>query len=591
MSAEEKLNIEVLNHTINDTEFAVIDVETTGLNPERNRITEIGIVKIKNGEITAEYEQLINPEQFIPPSITSLTGITNELVYDKPKFEEIASDVLSFIFSGNQNIILGGHNVRFDYSFLNASLIRAGYNKITIPSICSARLARRLSRSLASKSLSSLKRHFNVFARRKHRAFDDAKATAIILTHFIEQLVTEHEFETIDELLGFQYRKIYSAGKIPARFKKLKVDLQNTPQKPGVYYMLNKNHDIIYIGKAKNLKDRLSSYFYHNVSHTSKIKKLVRYVYNVEWETTGSELSALLLESKMIKTHKPLFNRAITSYRKYPFIKIDVQRLYPKVQKVYEIIPDGAKYYGPFASSFTVDTLIERINKNYKLRKCDDRTLYPAKNRTTCMYYDMSQCGAPCNFTVSANEYKKEVKGVDKFLTSAEDNSAVKLLEREMMLEAENENFETASYLKDNIYDLKKVLLNIELTNSIVELQNYIIKCKEENSGHRWEIFLVVNGKIAKTFSIDLSEQIDEDYLNSIMEDINYLYFRGALFRDYVFSKAHHKFKIDEIDQLKIISNWVYRNYKPSRILKLTVKSTIEDVMKFVLKNKPLHAA
>jgi hypothetical protein len=149
--------------------------------------------------------------------------------------------------------------------------------------------------------------------------------------------------------------------------------------------------------------------------------------------------------------------------------------------------------------------------------------------------------------------------------------------------------------LRDNISDLKKVLLNIELTNSIVELQNYIIKCKDESSENSWEIFLVVNGKIAKTFSYDLSFASDEDYVNNVKEEINYLYFSGALFKDFVFSKAYHKFKIEEIDTLKIISNWVYRNYKPSTIMKMTAKTKIDDVLKFVFKvtaphKKAVHA-
>ena len=145
--------------------------------------------------------------------------------------------------------------------------------------------------------------------------------------------------------------------------------------------------------------------FYHNTSHSTKVKKLVRFVHKVEWETTGSELSALLAESRMIKSHKPRFNSAIKSYRKFPFIKIDVNRAFPKVQKVYEILPDGAKYYGPFASSFTVNNLIERINRLYKLRKCDDINLRPVKNHSTCMYFEIGQCGAPCNFTSTAPEY------------------------------------------------------------------------------------------------------------------------------------------------------------------------------------------
>lgn len=568
--------------SLNDTVFTVFDVETTGLSAVNNRMTEIGIVKIRGGEIIDEYETLMNPGEFIPPYITQMTGITNEMVHKKPAFEELAPQILNFI--GSSGVILGGHNVRFDYSFLNESLLRAGYNRLEYPSLCTARLARRLSRSLPSKSLDSLKRHFGIYTKRKHRAIDDARATAQILSIFIEQLVSEFEFETADEIIGFQFKKIYDDTKTTARFKKLKINLKEVPQKPGIYFMFNKNDEIIYIGKAKSLKERLGSYFYHNTSHSTKVKKLVRYVHRVEWETTGSELSALLAESRMIKSHKPRFNSAIKSYRKFPFIKIDVNRAFPKVQKVFEIIPDGAKYYGPFASSFTVNNLIERINRLYKLRKCDDINLKPAKNHSTCMYFEIGQCGAPCNFTSSAAEYHREVKRVDKFLLSDSEEGAVRFLEREMEIAAGEENFEHASHLRDNIADLRKVMLNIELTNSIVELQNYIIKCKNSIDETSYEIFLMVNGKAAKTYIIDEISKNDAEYLQNIQEEINYLYFSGALFKEYVFGKAYHKFKIDEIDSLKIISNWVYRNYKPSRVMKMTAKTRLEDVMKFIIK-------
>ncbi|HAX47628.1 MAG TPA: hypothetical protein DCX92_01450, partial [Bacteroidetes bacterium] len=490
--------------SLHETVFTVFDVETTGLSAVNNRMTEIGIVKVRGGEIIDEYETLMNPGEFIPPYITQMTGITNEMVHKKPSFDELAPKILDFIGNNNTDTtILGGHNVRFDYGFLNESLLRAGYNKLDHPSLCTARLARRLSRSLPSKSLDSLKRHFGIYTKRKHRAIDDARATAQILSIFIEQLVNDLEFETVEDVIGFQFRKIYDNSKTSQRFKKLKIDLKEVPQKPGIYFMFNKNDEIIYIGKAKSLKERLGSYFYHNTSHSTKVKKLVRFVHRVEWETTGSELSALLAESRMIKSHKPRFNSAIKSYRKFPFIKIDVNRAFPKVHKVYEILPDGAKYYGPFASSFTVNNLIERINRLYKLRKCDDINLRPVKNHSTCMYFEIGQCGAPCNFTTTAPEYHREVKRVDKFLLSDSEEGAVRFLEREMEIAASEMNFEHASHLRDNINDLKKVMLNIELTNSIVELQNYIIKCKNTNDENSYEIFLMVNGKAAKTFTID----------------------------------------------------------------------------------------
>ena len=168
--------------------------------------------------------------------------------------------------------------------------------------------------------------------------------------------------------------------------------------------------------------------------------------------------------------------------------------------------------------------------------------------------------------------------------SSDSEEGAVRYLEREMEIAADEMNFEHASHLRDNINDLKKVMLNIELTNSIVELQNYIIKCKNSVDETSYEIFLMVNGKAARTFQLDEQTKNDSAYMYNMQEEINYLYFSGALFKDFVFSKAYHKFKIEEIDSLKIISNWVYRNYKPSKILKMTAKTQIEDVMKFIMK-------
>lgn len=571
--------------TIHNAVFTAIDIETTGLNPFKNRITEIGMVKICGGVITDEYQRLINPGEFIPPGITALTGITNEMVFNKPEFEQFAAEITQFIGKDSLNSAIAGHNVMFDIRFLNASMLRAGYNKIPLPAVCTSRLARRLNRQLPSKSLKSLKKYFGIYARRSHRALDDAKAAAQILTFFIEQLVNEYELETLDELISFQFKKIYDNDSISEKFKKLKSKLKSVPEKPGVYYMLNRRNDIIYIGKAKNLKDRLNSYFYHNISHTSKINKLLKSVYNIDWETTGSELSALITESKMIKSYKPKFNSAIKSYRKFPFIKIDIQRDYPKVQKVYEILPDKAKYFGPFASNFTVDILIERINKLFKLRKCDDIILKPNKNRSACMYYEINQCLAPCNFTATLKQYKEEVKNAERFLTSSSGYCALNTLTKEMNFASEQLDFEKASHLRDNIEDLKKVILNSELNDSIVETQNYIIKCKNYCSINSYEIFLIACGKIAKTYLLNTESKNDEFFIENLKQDLNYLYFSGELFREYKFSNCSSKFTINEIDTMKIITNYVYRNYKPSLIYKINLKSDLTDILKFIFKD------
>ena len=572
--------------SISDTTFIVADTETTGINASLHRITEIALIKVHNGEITGEYQTLINPGQFISPEITRLTGITNELVYDKPKFHEAAPAITSFINSNHDNLIFGGHNVSFDYRFINNSLARAGHNELNLESICTCRLARRLNRDLTSKSLSSLVKFFGLQRRRKHRAMDDARVTAQILIHFIDRLINEFQMETLDELLGFQYKKVYESTKIPVKLRRIKIDLKSIPQKPGVYFMKNRVGDIVYIGKAKNLKDRLSSYFYHNVSHTRKIKRLIRSVQKIEYEATGSELSALMLESRLIKQYKPRYNTAIRRYRRFPFIKIDVQNLFPRAVKTYEVKPDGAKYYGPFSSSMTVNALIERINKNYKLRKCDDIKLIPSYTRAACMYHDMHQCNAPCNLTESYNDYKKEVIRVNKFLVSDTGESAMTFLNLQMNDLAENLSFEEASYVRDQISDLRKVIMNMEITSSEVEMRNYIIKCKDDNTKNTWEIFFIVNGRIAKTLCMDISDDYDKTEINGLVDEINNLYFNGGLFLFNVFNKTTDAFGRDEMDQLKIISNWIYQNNSPANIQKITLKTKAEDVLSFIFKKR-----
>lgn len=272
----------ILSQDIKNSVFIVTDVETTGLNPFIHRITEIALLKVFNGEIIDEYSALIDPCQFIPPHIIHLTGITNEMVYGKPKFNEIIPDIKNFIGCDNGDpvhensaIILAGHNISFDRKFIDSSFTRAGAAKLNIKPLCTCRLARRLHRSLPSKSLSSLSKFLGITNKNQHRAMGDARAAALIMIDFLDKLVEEYEIETIDEILSFQYRKVYDVEKISKRLREIKVDLKHIPRKPGVYYFYSKNGTLLYVGKAKDLKDRVSSYFYHNTSHSRKVKNLI----------------------------------------------------------------------------------------------------------------------------------------------------------------------------------------------------------------------------------------------------------------------------------------------------------------------------
>jgi excinuclease UvrABC nuclease subunit len=345
--------------------------------------------------------------------------------------------------------------------------------------------------------------------------------------------------------------------------------------------MYNRNKEIIYIGKTKNLRERLSSYFSHNPHLPSKIRKLLRSVSSIKWEVKFSELSALIYESKLIKKYKPRFNSAIKRYRLYPFIKIDIGNPYPRIYKVYEIMPDGALYFGPFSGNATVEHLINIINKNFRIRKCRDRHLKPSKNRTPCMYFEIGQCKAPCNFNTSIKEYRNEINKVCEFLISDGSSGAVALLTAEMKREAENLNFEKAALLRNFTEDLKKVILNTKATHSVIQMKNMLIKCRN-NDINSFELFHIQGGRIVNTYYIDDKITGNCKFINDLTEKIILTFFNGSLFENYPRGQSE-KFTREDTDALKIITNWLYRNFSPVDVFKITPQSDISDMRKFIL--------
>lgn len=562
------------SNNIFENTFIVCDVETTGLSPDVNRITEIALIKVQNGEIKEKYSTLINPKQHIPREITYLTGISNEDVMNKPEFHEIANDVLSFLKTDSEKdkVIFTGHNVSFDYKFLNRSFFRAGMD-FNFRTLCTCKLARRLLKRLKSKSLVNIAGHYEIKFSRMHRAYDDALVTSKILLNFLNVLTEEYEYESVEEVLKFQNSKIMKEQKQPPLVKKIKMEIKNLPKDPGVYFMKSRNGEILYIGKAKDLKERVSSYFRYNAELPVKIKKLIKNIHSVEFEVTNSELSALILESKLIKKHKPRFNSAIKRFRFHPFIKIDVQNDFPKVEKVYEIENDGANYYGPFRSGLTVNNLIKEINNDFKLRKCEQKTIKPSAGSSTCFYFDIGKCNAPCNLNQSKENYQDEVVKVHAFITSAEKHSVQKLYEIRMKEFSENMDYERAAFLRDRIEDIRKVMSYQKVITSAINDKKLIIKCKNDENH---ELFLIQNGKLVKTYNIKKSDDYDQtDLLNELTETTEYLFFSLSKY-------VKHKFNRYELDEIKVISNWLALNRDRNSVMEINDNHSINDIMKFI---------
>ncbi|HRE41865.1 MAG TPA: exonuclease domain-containing protein [Ignavibacteria bacterium] len=557
-----------------DAVYFVCDVETTGLSPVFNRITEIAIVKIENGEITDKFSSLINPQQHIPAGITTLTGIRNEDVINAPTFDEALPSISAFLNSDYDRKVFTGHNVLFDYKFVNESFKRAEFkSNINFDILCTCKLARRLLKKLKSKSLVNVADHLEINQHSFHRALDDANATAKILLKFLDKLYNDFEFEYLEEVIKFQNSKIYSETSKNPALKKTGMSLKDFPRSPGVYKFFNKNDELIYIGKAKDLRERISSYFRHNSEKNYKLEKILKYVNKIEFEVTASELSALILESKLIKKEKPRFNSALKRYRFHPFLKLDVQNNYPKIEKVYEIENDGANYYGPFSSGLTVNRILKEVNENFKLRKCEFKNLKPTDNHSTCMYFEMGKCNAPCNFTESLSEYRKSVDNVHRYITSENGYSIESVYEKLMNKLSEDMEFEKAAYIRDRLNDVKRVMSFQRVITSAINDKKIIIKL---DSGDTREFFFIHNGKLMQTFTVIKNDDVSQlNILDYLSETTEYLFFSLSKF-------IKHKFTPGELDEIKVISNWLAQNRERNSVLEITESHSRENILRFI---------
>ncbi len=274
--------------------FAIIDIETCGGTYEykKGAITEICILVHDGLQVVDKYTTLINPQCHITSFYRKLSGITDEMVADAPKFYEVAPKILEM----TENRIFVAHNVSFDYNFIKAEFASLGY-KFKREKLCTVRLARKLLPGRISYSLGHLCASLGIDIEGRHRAEGDAVATAQLFDLLLQLKSNDP-----------QYKNMGIEGIMTRRIDKIKeYILKKIPEECGVYYFLDKDQNIIYIGKSLNMYNRALSHFN---THERKGKNMLNELYNVDYVLTGSEVIALLLESEEIKKYKPKFNRS-----------------------------------------------------------------------------------------------------------------------------------------------------------------------------------------------------------------------------------------------------------------------------------------
>lgn len=339
-------------------------------------------------------------------------------------------------------------------------------------------------------------------------------------------------------------------------------ELKKLPKSPGVYLMHDKTGDIIYVGKAKNLFNRVHQYFQEGHKRTQKINQMISHIAYFEYIVVDTELESLILEANLIKENMPRYNTLLKDDKNYPYIKLTTNETYPRIILSRRRYNDKAVYFGPFRSANDVKELINLVRKTYKLRSCQ-MTINENKNqKRECLYFHIDACLAPCVNKNIKEEYSNNVKEAVDFLNGKYEN-ALDLYNKKMIEYSQNEEFEKAAQCRDIIFSINSLKDKQKINQNFDDRD--IIGLYKENDYAAIQLFVVRDGKIVDRISKILAVDI-EDETSKIMEDFIKQYYNDSPF---IPSEILLSENIQE-DEKILLEKWLSRNNTNSKKTKLT---------------------
>lgn len=286
----------------------------------------------------------------------------------------------------------------------------------------------------------------------------------------------------------------------------LEAKLQALPASPGCYLMRDAQDRVIYVGKAVNLRARVRSYFQKQAQHTAKTRRLVAEIADLEWVVTDTELEALILENELIKRHRPHYNIRLKDDKQYPYIKVHWQDDFPKISVVRRMLPDGARYYGPFTSGMAVRQTLEALRRVFPYLDCNREIT--GKDERPCLYYHIKRCAGPCIGAVNRDEYRAIVDGLCQFLEGKSDEALAEL-NRRMIEAAERMQFERAALYRDQIRAAERIVERQKVVSGRQEDEDVIAFATDKGNACV-QVFFVRRGRLIGRESF-LLEGVDEE--------------------------------------------------------------------------------
>lgn len=428
--------------------YTIIDVETSG---SKNKITEISIFKYDGTQVIDEFTSLVNPEVYIPDFITSLTGIDNATVADAPTFAEVANAILAI----TEGTTFVAHNVNFDYNVIRNEFKALGI-EFNRKKLCTVRLSRKLLPGHKSYSLGKLCKSLNINIVDRHRARGDAEATVVLFEMLLNQEETEKVFA---EFLKKSSKEATLPSLLPTTV------FNNLPNSAGIYYFKNKKGQIIYIGKAKDIKKRVLSHFY---SKAQKSLDLCRNTADIDFELSGSEIIALLMEDAAIKQHYPEYNvvskrtpkaYAIFSYEDrqgITHLAFNTLKATPNPIETFSNITDCRQYLELLCTKFSLCPKFCHLQDGV----------------AQCSHYKITTCKGVCANEESVTNYNLRVTSAIDYINNNKENVVLKQQGRHSQEEA-------FVLIKNGIYLGYGFIDKSEQVNNPEDLETFLIPQKD----------------------------------------------------------------------------------------------------------------
>jgi DNA polymerase III epsilon subunit family exonuclease len=527
-------------------EFVVLDVETTGLKAHQHRIIEIAVIVVGQDGEQQRWTTLVNPERRIPDYIVSVTGIDDLKVANAPKFRSVAPTVVELI--GERPIV--GHNVDFDIGFVNAELRRHEQPRLVNISIDTLALADVLLPDARRLDLNSVAARLGISRSMAHRAMSDAETTLAVL-ELLRVEAAARGLGTVAQLQelaagGLRRRRRPAPDVGRGRAVVDRSLLDGIPHEPGVYIMLDGEERVIYVGKAKDLRKRVSSYYSQPLGYTRKMDGLLESISAIETVVVGSELEALLLESQLIRRYRPRFNTVQRNVEQYVFVKVDTANQWPTVTLARDRAEDGARYFGPFRSSRQARDAVALINDILPLRTCR-RSFKDARSLgSPCIELSLRRCLGPCVGQADREQYRAYVNLVLSFF-GGDRGSLLAHLHEKLADSARHQHFERAARLRDQIARLDHLALEQAQLDNAALTGHALLVLPGAGAGVR-EVWYLLRGQRWAQLSVEAAMNARDlaDRLRPIRE--------RALLAERGIVPHHHS-----VDETSIIQRWLQR--------------------------------